>query len=309
MSIPHIVVVGSSNTDLVVQAPRLPRPGETLLGGTFITAAGGKGANQAVAAARLGARVTFVARVGSDPFGDQAIAGFQEDGIDTRYVFRDPEAPSGVALILVGEKGENMIVVAPGANARLSVEDIHTAEEALLSADVLVAQLEVPLDTIEAALSLAWANRIPTILNPAPAQKLERKLLQKVTYLTPNETEAGLLTKIEVSDEERGMRAGRALLEMGVGHVIVTLGSRGTLRVDREREAVIPTISVSAVDTTAAGDAFNGALAYAVGSGMDLDHAIRLAHRAGAFSVTKMGAQPSMPTMEDLGRWMERHPV
>lgn len=306
MPIPRIVIVGSSNTDMVVQAPRLPRPGETLLGGTFITAAGGKGANQAVAAARLGARVTFVARIGLDALGDQAVAGFQEDGIDTRYMFRDPNAPSGVALILIGEKGENMIVVAPGANARLSVQDIHTANKALLSADILVAQLEVPLDTVEAALSLAQSNGIPTILNPAPAQKLEGPLLQRVTYLTPNETEAGLLTGIEVSDETSGVRAGRALLEMGVEHVIITMGSQGALRVDREQEILIPTVSVNAVvDTTAAGDAFNGALAYAVGSGMDLDRAIWFANCTGAFSVTKMGAQPSMPTMEDLRRWME----
>jgi ribokinase len=292
---------------MVVQASRLPRPGETLLGGTFITVAGGKGANQAVAAARLGARVTFVARVGSDTLGDQAIAGFQNSGIDTRYVFRDPEAPSGVALILIGEKGENMIVVAPGANARLSVQDIHAAKEALLSADVLVVQLEVPLESIEVALSLARSEGIPTILNPAPAQKLEQSLLQNVTYLTPNETEAALLTDMQISDTGDGVRAGRTLLEMGVGHTIITMGNRGALRVDRVQEILIPTVSVNAVDTTAAGDAFNGALAYGVGTGMDLDRAIRFANCAGALSVTKMGAQPSMPAIEDLRQWRDKY--
>ncbi len=222
-----IVVVGSSNTDMIIKLDRIPRPGETILGGEFVTAPGGKGANQAVAAARAGGRVTLVARVGGDMFGDQAVAGFVKDRIDVEHVVRDKAAPSGVALIFVAKDGENSIAVAPGANASLSPADVKRAAASIAAAAASVMQLETPLPTVQAAARIAAKTGVRVILNPAPAQPLPDDLLRLVSILTPNETEAELLTGIKVEDEKSAGQAADRLLARGVQTVIITLGSRG----------------------------------------------------------------------------------
>ncbi|TEU01790.1 MAG: ribokinase, partial [Dehalococcoidia bacterium] len=292
---PKIVVVGSSNTDMVVKTPHIPAPGETVLGGEFLMAAGGKGANQAVAAARLGAEVTLVARVGRDVFGEQAQAGFRREGLDTRYVVTDPQAASGVALIFVDAGGENSIAVAPGANARLSPDDARRAREAIEAADVLLLQLEIPPETVLAAVETAHRAGVRVILNPAPAppQSLPADLLACVDVLTPNESEASLLTGTQVVDTDDAEQAARRLLEQGVGAVIVTLGARGALVVTPAGQQLVPSFPVDVVDTTAAGDAFNGGLAVALAGKKSLEEAVRFASACGALATTRMGAQPS----------------
>jgi ribokinase len=297
-----IVVVGSSNTDMVVRVAHLPAPGETVLGGAFVMAAGGKGANQAVAAARLGAQVTLVARVGEDVFGERALAGFEREGISTQHIIADPEAASGVALITVDSEGENSIAVAPGANARLSPEDVQRARAAILDADVLLLQLEVPLKTAQAAAELARQAGVRVILNPAPAPEspLPPALLACVDVLTPNEKEAAALAGVPESLE----RAARRLLEMGVETVVVTLGARGALIVTPESQQTVPGFPVEALDTTAAGDAFTGGLAVALAGGQPLNKAVRFANACGALAATRLGAQPSLPTEEKVAAFL-----
>ncbi|MBC8233586.1 ribokinase [bacterium] len=301
MSKPKITVIGSSNTDLVAKVPRMPAPGETILGAEFITAPGGKGANQAVAAARLGGDVTFITKLGKDAFGDQMIENFKRDGLITTFVFRDEQTPSGVALIFVDEAGENTIAVASGANANLSREEIDRAKVTIETADVVLLQLEVPLQAVERAISIASTASIPIILNPAPAQPPSPSFLnEKVTFLTPNEVEASLLTGIQVNDETSAEKAGRELLKYGISHVILTLGSLGAMLVNSEKSVRLPTKQVDVVDTTAAGDVFNGVFAYAIAQGENIEDAIRYANAAATLSVTQMGAQPSIPTADDV---------
>jgi ribokinase len=300
---PNILVVGSSNTDMILQLDRLPRPGETRLGGDFKTAAGGKGANQAVAAARAGGAVTFIARLGSDAFGDQAMAAFQTDGIDAGHVVRDRRSPSGVALIFVAPDGANCIGVAPGANARLAPADIRRARAAFADARVLLLQLETPLATVSAAADLAVRSRLRIILNPAPAQPLPDTLLRRVSVLTPNETEAELLTGRKVSTPAEAAAAARALRARGPETVIVTLGARGAHVAAEGVDALVPGYPVTPVDTTAAGDVFNGALAVALAENQPLLTAVRFAHAAAALSVTRLGAQPSAPTRRAIDRF------
>ncbi len=302
MQKPKVTVIGSSNTDLVAKTPKLPAPGETVLGSEFIIAPGGKGANQAVAIARLGGDVTFVARLGMDDFGDQALENFKRDGINTDFVFRDKEASSGVALIFVDNDGENMIIAVQGANARLSPADIDRARSVVENADVLVLQLETPIETVEHAVSIAFENSVPVILNPAPARKLGAYLIEKLHCLTPNETEAEILTGIKVTDDDTAVEAGRSLLQLGASSVVVTMGRRGAMLITAEESLLVPAFQVNAVDATAAGDAFTGALAYARASGRDLEDAVKFANAAAALAVTKMGAQPSMPDREDVER-------
>ena len=299
-----IVVIGSSNTDMIIRLDRIPRPGETILGGKFVTAAGGKGANQAVGAARAGGQVTFVARVGQDMFGDQAVAGFRRDGINVDFVLRDPTAPSGVALIFVAKDGENSIAVAGGANARLSAADVKKAKAAIASASVLVMQLETPLETVQAAAELAARAGVRVILNPAPARSLPDKLLKLVSILTPNETEAELLTGIRVDHDAAAAQASDQLLAKGVQAVILTLGARGAFLATKEAKQLVAGFRVKPVDTTAAGDIFNGALAVALAEGKPLADAVRFANAAGALSVTKLGAQPSAPTRREIERFL-----
>jgi len=299
-----IVVVGSSNTDMIIRVPRIPRAGETLLGGEFLTAAGGKGANQAVGAARAGGKVAFIARVGRDTFGDQAIAGLRRDGIDVSCVFRDKLAPSGVALIFVAQDGENSIAVAGGANAKLSPSDVKKAAGVIRSAGLLVAQLETPLATVTAAVELAVKAGVPVILNPAPARPLPNSLLERISILTPNETEAELLTGIKVTDAAAAAKACSKLRSRGVGIVILTLGERGAFLADANGQRLVPGFKVKTVDSTAAGDIFNGALSVALAEGKAVFDAVRFANAAAALSVTRLGAQPSAPSRADIEKFI-----
>ena len=304
----NILVVGSSNTDMIIKVPRIPRPGETVLGGDFSMAPGGKGANQAVSAARAGGRVTFIARVGDDVFGGQALGNLEADGIDVRFVLRDPRAPSGVALINVGRDGENSISVASGANALLSPDDVRSAGQAFDGADVLLLQLETPLETVRAAAALASARGIPVILNPAPARPLEGDLLAMTGILTPNETEAEILTGMKIEDLEDVKKAASVLRARGPGLVVVTLGERGCYAAAEEFEGFVPAFRVPPVDTTAAGDVFNGALAVALAEKRPLRDALLFASAAAALSVTKPGAQPSAPRRIEIEEFLAAGP-
>ena len=300
MAAARIVVVGSVNADMVVKGPRLPGPGETVVGGRFFMAAGGKGANQAVAAARLGADVTLVAKVGRDMFGDQAVANFEKEGIRTDLILRDADCSTGVALILVDQQGENLIAVASGANHALTPQEIDLAADRIRKADLVMLQLEIPMDCVAAVARIADEAGVPVILNPAPASPLPEGLLARVAYLTPNESEAQQLTGVRVVDETSARQAAERLLAAGVAHVIVTLGAKGALLAEAGCARLVPAPKVEAVDTTAAGDGFNGALAWALGRALPLDEAVRQACRAAAISVTRLGAQPSLPSQADL---------
>lgn len=269
----QILVVGSSNTDMVIKAAHLPRPGETILGGTFFMNPGGKGANQAVAIARLGGPVTFICKTGSDIFGHQSQQLFEEEGINTSYVFSDSGNPSGVALITVDEKAENCIVVASGANANLLPSDLEKAEEAIERADLVLMQLEVPMETVCFVADIAWQKGKKVILNPAPAHPLPADLLRHLYLITPNETEAEMITGVKITDESSAGEAARALSGMGVQHVIITLGSKGALIYSNGKAEMVPALKVEAVDTTAAGDVFNGALTVALSEGRSLKEA------------------------------------
>lgn len=266
-------MVGSSNTDMVIKAANLPRPGETILGGTFFMNPGGKGANQAVAIARLGGPVTFICKTGSDIFGHQSQQLFEEEGINTSYVFSDSGNPSGVALITVDEKAENCIVVASGANANLLPSDLEKAEEAIERADLVLMQLEVPMETVCFVADIAWQKGKKVILNPAPAHPLPADLLRHLYLITPNETEAEMITGVKITDESSAGEAARALSGMGVQHVIITLGSKGALIYSNGKAEMVPALKVEAVDTTAAGDVFNGALTVALSEGRSLKEA------------------------------------
>lgn len=287
MGKPRIVVVGSANTDMVVQVETIPHLGETVLGGSFVTAQGGKGANQAVAAARLGAEVTFIARLGRDDFGQKALSTYQAEGINTEFITLDEVSPSGVALIMVSKKGENIIAVAPGANSRLSASNVQAAESAFQAADTLLLQLEIPLQAVQAAIELARKNHVRVILNPAPARPLPEQMLRSVDFLTPNESELSILAK--EPSELKGLKA-----------LILTLGARGAMVKTEGSETLVPGYRVTPIDTVAAGDAFNAALAVALTNGRNLLDAIRFANAAGALTVTRVGAQPSLPTIEEL---------
>ena len=296
----QILVVGSSNTDMVIKAAHLPRPGETILGGTFFMNPGGKGANQAVAIARLGGSVTFICKTGSDIFGHQSQQLFEEEGINTSYVFSDSGNPSGVALITVDEKAENCIVVASGANANLLPSDLAKAEEAIEQADLILMQLEVPMAPVCFVADIAWQKGKKVILNPAPAHPLPADLLRHLYLITPNETEAEMITGVKITDESSAGEAARLLSEMGVQHVIITLGSKGALIYSDGKAEIVPALKVEAVDTTAAGDVFNGALTVALSEGRSLKEAARFACKASAISVTRVGAQSSAPYRNEV---------
>lgn len=295
-----IVVVGSTNTDMVIKASHLPQPGETILGGTFFMSAGGKGANQAVAAARLGGTVAFIAKIGYDIFGKQSIDLFEKEGIDTTAIVRDKMEPSGVALITVDDEGENCIVVAPGANAALDCSDIDNATEKIEKASLLLMQLEVPIPTVDYAASIAAEKKIKVILNPAPATKLSDELLKKISIITPNQKEAEMLTGIKVTDEVSARQAAIFLRGKGIETVILTMGAAGAFLLHHDGSAMIPGHKVHVVDTTAAGDVFNGAFAVAICEGKAVEDAVVFACKAAAISVSRLGAQASAPHRKDV---------
>lgn len=296
----NITVIGSSNTDMVVKTDRFPKPGETIIGGEFFMFPGGKGANQAVAAARLGGDVTFVTKVGNDVFGKQAVEGFKAENINTKFVFTDKNAASGVALITVNSAGENQIVVASGANGQLNKANITTAQKAIIGADVIVLQLEVPIETVAFAIKQSIKASKRVILNPAPAQALADDLLNGLFLVTPNETEAEILTSIEVSNVATAKIAADELLKKGVQNVIITMGSKGAFFMNESESFLMEAERVKAVDSTAAGDVFNGALAVAIADNKLWREAIAFANKAAAISVTRMGAQASAPKVEEL---------
>jgi ribokinase len=297
---PSILVIGSSNTDMVIKASRLPAPGETILGGTFLMNPGGKGANQAVAAARLGGVVTFICKTGNDIFGKRSIQLFKEEGIDTAYIFEDPQQPSGVALITVDDNAENCIVVASGANAHLTAHDLMLVTHCINEAAIILMQLEIPVETVTYVASAAAALNKIFILNPAPVCSLNDELLKYVSIITPNETEASMLTGIKVTDEASAEKAAEYLHAKGIATVIITLGSKGALVLHEDECTHVHVPVVEALDTTAAGDVFNGALAVALSENKTMPAAVEYACKAATVSVTRMGAQASAPYRSEL---------
>ncbi|MDD4033368.1 MAG: ribokinase [Bacteroidales bacterium] len=295
-----ILVIGSSNTDMVIQTRKFPAPGETILGGKFFMNPGGKGANQAVAAQRLGGSVSFVGKIGNDIFGKQAVQLLENEGINVRYVAVDPENPSGVALITVDSKAENSIVVAPGSNGTLNPADFDKAQPELESAYFVLMQLEIPIPTVEYIARLAAQKEKKVILNPAPAASLSDELLRNLYLITPNETEAEILTGIRVSDEASALQAATFLHNKGVHIVIITMGAAGAFLLENGSSGMVPAPLVKAVDTTAAGDTFNGALVVALSEGKSLQESVTFANLAASVSVTRPGAQSSVPYRKEL---------
>lgn len=295
-----IVIIGSANTDLIVQADRIPKPGETVLGGEFRMVSGGKGANQAVTVARLGGDASFVARVGNDLFGDELMALYAAERMDTSHIIRDPSAATGIALVSVDAQAENCIVVAPGANGCLSKADIDRARPMLAGAGYLLIQFEIPLDVVEYAIETAAVLGVKVILNPAPAALIDESCFKYIYAITPNETECELLTGIEVVSESDAVEAADLLLAKGIRNVVITCGSRGSVVRSAAFFQRIPACRVEAVDTTAAGDVFNGALAVALAEGSTLVEAAHFATCAAAVSVTRLGAQSSIPTRREV---------
>jgi ribokinase len=297
---PKIVVIGSANMDMIVRTACIPKPGETVLGNDFIQSMGGKGANQAIAATRLGADVTFVARLGKDHFGQDAFEAYGKEGIDTKYIVWDEETPTGVALIMIDNEGENIICVTSGANGKLSTEDVSRAEEAIKSADCVLLQLEIPMKTVEHAIRLASKYHVRVVLNPAPMANLSNELLGKVDVLTPNITEAAKLSGVNAS-EPRDL-AVIVKKKFNIKNVIVTMGKEGTAISSEQGSGAIyiPSYQVDAVDATGAGDAFNGGLVVAWSQGKNLEDAVRYANAVGALSTTHFGAQSALPTAEEV---------
>ena len=290
-----IVVIGSSNTDMTIKGDRLPKPGETVLGGEFRMGPGGKGANQAGAAQRLGADVSFICKVGRDIFGDNAISGYQKEGIDCSRILRSDKA-SGTALILVDGNAENCIAVAPGANADLTPEDVDSVADVIRSADYLILQLEIPVESVLRAAKIAHEAGVYVILNPAPACHLPEELFGYISLITPNQTESALLSGVEDNLDAAVER----LMQLGVKDVVVTLGSKGSLVISEGAKTLVPSLKVKAVDTTAAGDTFCGALCVALSEGCSLVDAAGFATKASALTVQKMGAQDSIPFRSDI---------
>ncbi len=301
MKTKKIIVLGSCNTDMVIQTTRLPVPGETIIGGDFLMTPGGKGANQAVAASRLGGDVFFITKTGNDVFGRQLLELYQNENINTDCVFSDTDNPTGVALITVDQNAENCIVVAPGANNTLSKEDVDKCRKSIEDAGILLMQFEIPMETVEYAAEIANKAGLKVIINPAPASHISDDLLKNTYMLIPNMTEAEIISGIKVTGWESAKRAADIIHEKGADIVIITLGSLGALlKIDGTYYEIPVEIKVKAVDTTAAGDTFCGALCVAISEGMPVTEAIRFANRAAGITVTKMGAQVSIPYRKDI---------
>jgi len=294
-----ILVIGSSNTDMVIKTKRFPKPGETILGGDFFMNQGGKGANQAVTVARLKGDVDFICKTGNDLFRDQSVALFRNEGINTEWILSDNEKPSGIALIMVDNSGENSIVVASGANGSLTPGDIEKISEVVFRSDYILMQMEIPLDTIEYVVNLASSKDKKTILNPAPAVELPQSLLEKIYLITPNRIEAEILSGIKIMDRDTTMEAAKNLLDKGIKHVIITLGEEGALSYNGEFEWIAAE-KVEPADTTGAGDVFNGALTVGLAEGLSMSDAVRFANKAAAISITRYGAIPSIPYRKEL---------
>ena len=301
-----IVIIGSSNSDMVLRVKHIPAVGETVIGNSFEILPGGKGANQAVAAARLGSDVRFIASIGKDSFGDFAIENFKKDSINTDSIIR-PNTKSGTAFIFVDDNGQNSIAVSPESNALLTSKHIQDNDQVISNASYILAQLETPIETVTTASQIAKKKNIPFILNPAPAQDLPHELLSNVDILTPNETEASILSGIDVIDINSAMQAANIIIKKGVKIVIVTMGENGCLYVNKGESRHIKTYQVCAVDTTAAGDTFNGALVHSLAQGKSIEKAIAFANAASALSVTKFGAQPSAPYLSDVESFINAH--
>ena len=297
---PKIVVIGSCNTDMVVKAGRLPVPGETVLGGTFYMNPGGKGANQAIAAARLGAEVTLISKFGYVLFGLQALVIYRCEKINTEFIFTDQKSPSGVALISVDSYGENSIIVAPGASRSLSTEDIDKAKSKLEEADIILMQLEVPIETVEYAATIAKSYGKKVILNPAPASVLSNSFLSCVHTILPNRIEAEMLSGIKVIDEESAWRAAKAIGEKGIENVVITLGKDGAYVKEKEEYTMIPAKEVETIDTTGAGDVFCGAFSVYLSENHTLTESVEFANAAAALAVTRMGAQSAIPYKREI---------
>lgn len=300
-----IVVIGSSNIDLVAKSHKIPVVGETLTGSDFFMTPGGKGANQAVAAAKLGAEVVFVARLGQDVFAEKSLENFKSVNINTKHIAQLEGVPSGVALIAIDDHGKNIIIVIPGANGKLMPADAVKAEADIAAAGVVVCQLEVPMETVEKAAELAAKHKVPFILDPAPARPLGDALLSKIDVIKPNETEAFTITGIKVTDVDSAAKAADWLLAKGVKNVIITLGEKGALLANKGGKETISARRVKAVDSTAAGDAFTGALAYGLANGKSLKEAAEYANAVAAISVQRLGAQASMPTKAEVDAFLK----
>ena len=299
MSPKTILVIGSSNTDMTAKTAELPRPGETVLGGVFTMGAGGKGANQAVAAQRLGGKVKFICKVGKDMFGDNSIVQYEKEGLDTSGILRS-NLPSGVALIYVDSHAENCIVVASGANGDLTEDDIEKSRKDLESCDILLLQLESPIPSVLKAAKIAHQAGKTVVLNPAPACPLPEELFRNIDLFIPNETELSTFSGMPVTSQEEAQAAAKAMQAKGVGKLIVTMGSKGALICEGGPSVFVPAHKVKAVDTTAAGDTFCGALCVAISEGKSLKEAAEFACAASALTVQKMGAQNSIPYRKDL---------
>ena len=298
----RIVVIGSCNTDMVINTDRLPLPGETIIGGNFFMNAGGKGANQAVAAVRLGGSVSFMAKVGNDHFGSRSIEQYKAEGIDVEHILIDSELPSGVALIMVDANGENCIAVASGANAMLRVEDIDRATGMIERGDIVLMQLETPLDTVEYVARIAHERGKRVILNPAPAQHLPDSLMKNLYMIIANETETELITGVKITDMESICRAADVMSERGVQNVVITLGSKGAFIKENGAYHKVPAIKVKAVDATAAGDTFCGALCVALAEKKGILEAVEFANKCASVTVTRMGAQSSLPYRSEIDK-------
>ena len=300
----RVTVVGSFMFDLVARAPRRPKTGETLIGDSFGMFIGGKGANQAIAASRLNALVCMVGRLGDDLFGNQFLDKFSDEKINTDFVIQDKNNGTGVGMPLIDASGDNSIVIIPRANMALSVEDINQGYEAIANSDILLLQLEVPIEASQRAAEIAKENSTIVILNPAPAREIPDTLLDLVDILTPNESETEILSGISATTEKEAKEAARILMDKGVETVILTLGSRGSLLLTATVESFFPANQVDVVDTTAAGDAFCGALAASLANGSTIEEAVKTGNAAGALAVTKLGAEPSLPKKADLDRFL-----
>ena len=304
-----ICVVGSANIDLIFRVPRLPVPGETFAGYSLHQCMGGKGANQAVVAARLGADVTFVARVGNDGFGIEAIEAYKSEGINTSFIQLDDQQPTGTAAILVDDAAENSIIVVAGANACLRPDHVQAARSTIENSSVLLSQLETPVNTTLEAFQIARAMDVLTILTPAPAENVTPELLELCDICVPNKTEIATIVGQQVNSDQDAIHAAELLRDRGVKRVVLTMGGEGVLLVDESGSSHIPATKVDAVDTTGAGDAFTGGMAVGLGEGFSLEEAAKRAGLVAAVSVARPGTQPSFPTLKEVDEWLANNVV